>query len=209
MIYQNNLFKEDLVLLPGWATDIRVFHPLFLKKFQYNFIFPDLEDLSHPNFLVDKIFKFSEGKEINCLGWSMGSFLIMDFILKYGNQKKIKKVFLYGIRESYDKSELKKIRFYLKKNKSGYLREFYREAGLGHLLINEYCNLFDEKFLLSGLQYLEEANFPKVETFINKIDSLEITNSLDDKIAIFSKYPKIIKDKKVKEIFLTGGSHAI
>ena len=209
MIYQNNSFKEDLLLLPGWATDIRVFNPFFLKQFDYNFIYPELSDLAEPHFLLEKIFEFSKSKVINCLGWSMGSFLVMDFILKYGAEKKIKNVFLYGIRQSYNKSEIKKVRLYLKKNKNLYLREFYREAALEESLAKEYADLFEEQFLLSGLDYLEQANFPSVDTFIDKIDFLEIRNSLDDKIAIFSEYPKIMKNKKIKEIFLPGGSHAI
>ena len=77
----NRGYKENLVLVPGWATDWRIFDGLDLN---YNYI--SLIEFSPLNF-TDGLSQYLENKSINkvsMLGWSMGAFLAADFTVKYG-----------------------------------------------------------------------------------------------------------------------------
>jgi pimeloyl-ACP methyl ester carboxylesterase len=195
MIFQNNNCTESLVLIPGWATDFTVFGPNFLKQFKYNFIFPETKDLENPFLLVDKIKQFVGKDKINLLGWSMGAFLAIDYAQKYG----AKKVFLYGISQKYDLKTINEIKIFLKQNPKTYFKKFYEVSGFN------FNTCFTEAFLINGLDYLAQAEI-KFD-FLDQINSLQITNSLDDKIAIFDHYPNVPQNIKIKEIFLKDGGH--
>lgn len=180
-------FKNTIILIPGWATDYRIFTTLNLKK--YNYLLPvelcpfsfkkDLCELLNEKFL-DKILLF---------GWSMGGFLAADFALSY--PYRIDELVLLGIRKKFDSALLKEIEAKLKKNKSAYLYKFYLDCfskndkeGLiwfkKHLL-KDYIDKMELGNLLKGLDYLSAAQINPES--LTKIEKIKIFHGEEDRIA--------------------------
>lgn len=178
--------KEKIFLLPGWATDSRVFSINNNIK-RENFF---LIDYTLRNFEEQIIQNIKESDEkIIIIGWSMGAFLGYDFSLAH--PELVSKLVLVSSRKQYKKDELKLIKEYIKKGKEGFLYKFYlsfftkNEQEQLRLfrdkLLKEYIKKFDEKTLLEGLDYLFNAKL--------EIEKLEKTNEVifihgeDDKVA--------------------------
>ncbi len=74
--YTNRGFRKNLVLIPGWAADCRIFGTLDLA---YNYIFPGL---TPPDRFVCNLSDFLKrigADSVTLLGLSMGGFLSADF----------------------------------------------------------------------------------------------------------------------------------
>ncbi|MCP4482807.1 MAG: alpha/beta hydrolase [bacterium] len=213
MIYRDNNKKQDLVLIPGWATDYTIFGENFLTTFaqEYNFIFLEIKDLEQPFLVIDEIQDFLNNKrpwllkrlpskKANLLGWSMGATLAADYARKFGANK----LFLYGIRRQYPKHEIRMIKRLLNKSIPNYLNQFYKLAAADELT-KSYSHKFSLNFLMNGLEYLEKTEF-KCD-FLNKIKILKITNALDDKIATFKDFPDIPNTNRVTKFFINDAGH--
>ena len=83
----NRGFKDNLVLIPGWATDWRIFDGLDLN---YNYI--SLTEFSPSNFVggLSQYLENNSIDKVSMFGWSMGAFLAADFTVR--NQNKIKEL---------------------------------------------------------------------------------------------------------------------
>jgi pimeloyl-ACP methyl ester carboxylesterase len=151
-----------MVLLPGWATDHRIFSTLDLG---YDYIVP-LE--YSPFHFEDELSSFLDGRglrKVSLFGWSMGGFLAADFAARY--PEKVDTLLLAGMRRRYEEAGLVKIREYLRKNAKAFLYSFYSDcfsAGETHArtwfrkhLLKEYCTLFGAESLLNGIDYLSAA----------------------------------------------------
>ena len=193
----NRGFKENLVLIPGWATDWRIFDSLDLN---YNYI--SLIEFSPFNF-VDGLLKHLEDSSIDkvsMLGWSMGAFLAADFTVK--NQNKVKELYLLSIRNKYEPELLKEIKDKLMKNKTAWLYKFYRDCfsrqdpeGLSwfkKILLKDYLKEYELLKLCEGLEYLSTAELDTGS--LAKVEHLKIIHGVDDLIAPF-KEAQEIKDK--------------
>lgn len=159
--YINRHHKKDLVLLPGWATDHRIFEKLDIE---YNYIVvEDFDPLSFSGQLVG--FLQNNGfRKVSLFGWSMGGFAAADFAVK--NSYLIDEIILVGVKERYDEKGIKKVKELLNENKRAYLYKFYRECFSGpekesfkwfkdNLMI-KYLDL-ELPFLVDGLDYLAKS----------------------------------------------------
>jgi len=178
--------KKSLVLLPGWATDYRIFSGLDLN---YNYFLP----------LKTSSFASSEGllaaldKEsitrVSLFGWSMGGFQAFDFALKY--PARIEELILLSIRAQYDPAILEQIAQKIKSNKKAFLYKFYLDcfssfdtdslAWFKDNLMQDYLDNFPEQDLLYGLSYLLQARI--VPQKLSLIPKVRMFHGEQDKIA--------------------------
>lgn len=183
-------FKENLVLIPGWATDYRVFSDL---RLDYNYILPirlcafDFQE-SLKNFLGKKSID-----KISLFGWSLGGILASGFASH--NPGIINKLIILGVRNNYDRKELEGITKKLHKNKKAYLYRFYLECfsdmdkeGLSWFkknLLKKYLEELRQEDLLIGLEYLLKVKIePLLLSFLRDI---LIIHGTEDKISPFSE----------------------
>lgn len=166
-------FKNLLVLIPGWATDHRIFSSLNLD---YNY----LVTTSFCPYDFEKVLLEIIGKteKVSLFGWSLGGFLAAKFAAN--NPEKIDELILLSIRKKFDAAGLKDIEVKLKKNKKAYLYKFYRECFYGNdtedfmwfkkNLLNDYIEKIELKELLFGLDYFAKAIIhPEALTSLQKI----------------------------------------
>lgn len=193
----NRGFKDNLILIPGWATDWRIFDRLELN---YNYI--SLREFSPYNF-VDSLSHYLENNhidKISVFGWSMGSFLAADFTVK--NQSKVKELYLLSILKKYNPEVLEGIKDKLMKNKTAWLYKFYLDCfsrqdseGLKWFrkeLLKDYLKKLELSKLCEGLDYLSEAGLDL--GVLAKVGHLKIFHGLEDAIAPF-RQAYAIKDK--------------
>ncbi len=179
-------FKKNIVLIPGWATDYRIFSSLELD---YNYILP--EKLNLFGFNADLLQLLNKKSIDNALlfGWSLGGFLAVEFALK--NPERVDEVILLGIRKRFDSKKLEEVKRKIKKNKKAYLYKFYLEcfsdaekeelAWFRKYLLRDYLRQMKLEDLISGLDY-----FSKVHIDLEPLASIKrliFFHGLDDKIA--------------------------
>jgi pimeloyl-ACP methyl ester carboxylesterase len=151
--------RDTVVLIPGWATDYRIFDALDIE---YNYLVP--LDYS-PDVFGDgfaQALKENGLKKVSLLGWSMGGFVACDLLARY--RELVKDVYLVSVRRRYDKNNNEMIKTVLAKNKKGFLHTFYadcfadRDRNIYHQmkagLLKEYRDNLDLDRLLDGLDYL-------------------------------------------------------
>lgn len=195
--FLNRGFKKNLVLIPGWAFDYRIFSSLDLN---YNYLIP--AKISLPNFakdLSERLDKLSFEK-ISLFGWSLGGFLAQDFALKYPDRTE--ELFLLSIRRSFPQGIVEEIKTKLKKDKRAYLYKFYLECfsvfdkeSLGWFkknLLKDYLDKMQIRNLLAGLNYLSSAKAEPLS--LGKIKRIRIFHGRHDAIAPFLE-AKQIKSK--------------
>src|SRR5512135_1893728 len=119
----NRGFKENMVLVPGWATDSRIFSALDLHA---NYLLPTSIQPFHFKEDLRAFLDAQSIDKVSLFGWSSGGFLATDFALE--NSSRIEELILVSIRRSYPVLALKKIRGYLEKNRRAYLYKFYLEC---------------------------------------------------------------------------------
>src|SRR3989338_10238336 len=119
----NRGFKDTIVLVPGWATDYRIFYNLDLN---YNYLLPvDFSPAGFADSLSEFLDTLSIGR-VSLFGWSQGGFLASDFASH--NAGKINELVLAGIRKRYDCKALEEIKLKLTKNKKAFLYKFYLDC---------------------------------------------------------------------------------
>lgn len=183
-------FKSFLVLIPGWATDFRIFNTLNLD---YNYLVPVKFEPSNFNAGLTKILNKESIKRISLFGWSLGGFLAQEFALN--NHKLIEELLLVSIRRRYEPGALEKIKSRLFKNKKAFLYKFYLEcfsdndlealAWFKNSLLEDYCRGMELNYLLSGLDYLSRVEL-KIDS-LGRIKKLRIFHGRKDAIAPFKE----------------------
>lgn len=152
-------FQRSLVLLPGWASDQRIFTGLNLD---YNYL--KAESFNPFNFkeaLLDELDALGIEK-VSLFGWSQGGFAAAEFAGQY--PQRVDELILVGVKSMYDKQILKALEIKLKKNTKAYLYKFYLEcfsqedkaslAWFRKHLLRDYVNDFTFDELKLGLDYL-------------------------------------------------------
>lgn len=209
--FWNRGFKNTLVLIPGWATDFRIFNSLDLsynyllttKLYHFNFNYALLEKLDREN--LDKVSIF---------GFSLGGFLASDFASKFPDR--ITELILVSIRKTYNSKELKDIQSQLNKNKRAYLYKFYincfsraDQEGINWFkehLLKQYINEMDTKELIWGLDYLASHSIQPHS--LGKIQKIKIFHSSDDIIAALDESLQIKSElPQVQFIYLENLGH--
>lgn len=167
--FYDKSFQKTLVLLPGWASDYRIFSGLNLD---YNYL--RAEQFNPFNFKEELIKNLDtlEIKKVSLFGWSQGGFAAAEFAGQY--PQRVDELALLGVKSRYDAEILKGLEIKLKKNSKAYLYKFYLECfsqedrlALGWFrkyLLKDYINGFTFDELKLGLDYLSTA-FLNVESF--------------------------------------------
>ncbi len=176
--------KKTILLIPGWATDCRIFDSLNLK---FNYLLPlDFFPLTFENSVLNTLEEKGIEK-ISLLGWSLGGFLAAEFASKH--PKLVEELVLVSIRKKYKKEDIEEIGELLKKSKKGYLYKFYgqcfsKKTSLSWFkknLLKSYCERFDLEYLLKTLDYLEKSWINTQE--LSGIGRIKIIHGENDKIA--------------------------
>lgn len=182
-------FGKAMALLPGWATDHRIFSRLELD---YNYLVMQNPGVSFFVQDLNNALRENRIEKISLFGYSMGGFLALDFAEKYPG--KIEELNLVGIRKKYREDELDGVRRNLEKNKRAFLTGFYRDCfsdlDEGRLwfkngLLRSYIEEMPLDELLDGLDYLQGASIrPEA---INTLGNVRIFHGEEDRIAPFEE----------------------
>jgi len=182
----NRGFKEALVLIPGWATDWRIFDGLELD---YNYLLPIKLDTADFNQALFSRMEQLKINKVSLLGFSLGGFLATEFASAY--PEKIAKLILLGVRKCYDPQLLENIKREIRLAPRPWLYKLYlncfskadtsgREWFKRNLLKNYLGELNSDK-LIRGLDYL--AGHPLNLEILKRIEDLRIFHGGDDLIA--------------------------
>jgi len=202
-------FKDTMVLVPGWATDYRIFNALDLD---YNYLLPialnpfDFKD-SLAGFL-----KASSIDRVSLFGWSQGGFIASGFASD--NPEKIDELILSSMRRRYDKKVLEDIGFKVKKNKRAFLYRFYLDCfspgdnpGLVWFkenLLKQYMDTMSVECLMEGLEYLSNAQM-KHES-LSGVRKIRIFHGAEDRIAPLEEALEIKSSLARAEFICMNGS---
>jgi len=179
-------FKDIMILVPGWATDYRIFNTLDLN---YNYLLPiDLNPFDFKDRLSEFL-KASSIDHVSLFGWSQGGFIASGFASD--NPGKIDELILSSIRKRYDKKFLEDIGFKVKKNKRAFLYKFYLDCfspgdnpGLDWFkenLLKQYLDDMSVECLIEGLEYLSNAEMNHGS--LSGVRKIRIFHGAEDRIA--------------------------
>lgn len=207
----NRGFNETLALVPGWASDYRIFNALDLN---YNYLLP----AEYYPFNFEKDLKAALDDEcidrVSLFGWSMGGFLASDFASK--NPERVNELILVSVQKRFSAQLLEDIKRKLNENKRAFLYKLYfncfskeDEEGLNwfkeHLLM-VYLNELKLGGLLLGLDYLLQAKIDPVS--LSGIKKIRIFHGEQDKIASFDAAQQIkVELPQAEFIGLAGIGH--
>lgn len=179
-------FKKSILLIPGWATDWRIFERLDIP---FNYLF--LPEEASPGDFEKAFNRFSDKIKppaIDLLGWSMGGFIAAGLISKYPLM--FDKVILVSMRQRYDRDDIEHIRDYLRRSARAYLYRFYGElfsddeqehkVWFKDSLFKKYTEDAGALYLFEGLDYLAKA---QLNTDILNSPNIMLVHGEDDKIA--------------------------
>jgi len=176
--------EKTVLLIPGWATDYRIFDSLNLK---FNYLLPlDFSPITFENSILNALEEKGIEK-ISLLGWSLGGFLAAEFASKHPDL--VQELILVSIRKKYQEEEIAGVKELLEKSRKGYLYKFYgqcfsKKTSLSRFkknLLKTYCEKFDLEYLLKTLDYLEKAIINTQE--LSGIERIKIIHGDSDKIA--------------------------
>ncbi len=179
-------FKETLVLIPGWATDYRIFSG---QDLDYNYLLPvKFHPFEFEKELSGALEKIPAGK-ISLFGWSLGGFLASGFALN--NPGKVNELILLSVCHRFDPIALKEIKQKIAKNRKAYLYKFYLDCFSDNdteaftwfkkYLLKDYLKGMELENLISGLDYFLQASI-NAES-LKKIGKVRIFHGGKDKIA--------------------------
>lgn len=176
--------QKTILLIPGWATDYRIFNSLNLE---FNYLLPlDFSPFTFESSILNALGE--QGLEkISLLGWSLGGFLAAELSAKYPNL--VEELILVSIRKKYKEAEIARIKELLKKSKKGYLYKFYGQCFSKKIslswfkenLLKTYCQQFELEYLLKTLDYLEKS---QIDTqALSMIKRVKLIHGESDRIA--------------------------
>jgi len=157
--------ERTLFLLPGWATDYRVFTRLDVP---FNYLLPKNNKVPDVVVSLMKYCQRHGRQKVSLLGWSAGGYAAAGFIKAWPEM--VEHCYLVGMREHYDKLELELMAQQLQKNCRTRLRRFYRDCfgpnsdeswrWFKQELMPEYLRTFTRPVLQCGLEALAIAALP-------------------------------------------------
>ena len=206
-------FKDVLLLIPGWATDYRIFSSLDLN---YNYLLP--VNFSCTNFAKDLSGELDKRgiEKIFILGWSLGGFLAYDFALE--NPERVKGLSLLSICRGFNQAILENARSGIKRNKRAFLYKFYLDGfsksdreGVNwfrNYLLNDYLQGMESQQLLAGLDYLYRARI--IPESLARIKGVRVYHGEDDLIVPLKEACQVSPFlEKGAFICLSGLGHAL
>ena len=174
---------RSIALVPGWATDYRIFGSL---NIDFNYILPiDFSPLKFENDLLNFMAEEDIDK-ISLFGCSLGGFVAARFASSH--KEMIDELILTGIRKSYSDEEISETKDRLDKNRKGRLYKFYSQSfhkkeqiECFKGLIKEYCSDMGRDYLFEGLDYLRGSKIDPES--LKDIKNIRIIHGAYDKIA--------------------------
>ena len=182
----------SMALVPGWASDHRIFTTLDLK---FNYLVP----VQFSPFTFEEAFlrelKENNISKVSIFGWSLGGFVASDFASRHKDM--VDEVVLVSVRKKYKIEALAEIRKHLKRSKRGYLYKFYNQCFSGkdnanwfkENLLKAYCRELDLGYLLEGLDYL--GNVELSPECLNDISKVTIIHGGADQIAPIAEATRV------------------
>lgn len=209
----NRGFKDSIVLIPGWATDYRVFSSLSLY---YNYIVAkQFNPFDFNGRLLQALSREPVGR-VSLFGWSLGAFIAVEFALN--NKDRVDEVILLGVRDKYEPAVLEEVKQKIVKNRKAYLFKFYhdcfsdtRKEGLKwfrEYLLKDYLDTIQAEDLMRGLDYFSKA---KINTeSLKLIRKIRIFHGLEDKIAPVNRAKEMKRlSPGLEFIFIPDSGHAV
>ena len=155
-----------MVLLPGWATDGRLFDGIFPGVAAVRSCGP-----LRPEGFPDRLAAFLDGAvrgPVTVVGWSLGGFLAAEFAKRH--PARVRRLLLIGVRRRYPAAEVEAVRAALLRGRRACLSDFYARCFFPSRmreyrafrggLQEDYLREMDEAGLLEGLSFLAENDFP-------------------------------------------------
>ncbi|MGB2630545.1 MAG: alpha/beta hydrolase [Candidatus Omnitrophota bacterium] len=156
--------KRLAVLISGWAMDGRIFDKLDIN---YNYLVP--MEVTAENFFekLEETLLALNQKTI-LIGWSFGGLLAAHFTVTFPEM--VEKAIFVSVKENYSQSEIDKMKEYLERNKTMYLKGFYRKCFSGQTdderkwftskILDKYLKEMDTEMLNSQLDFLKFNYLP-------------------------------------------------
>lgn len=174
---------DSVALIPGWATDYRIFNSLELA---FNYLVPiRLSPHTFEQALLTAL-EDNNLSKISLFGWSMGGFLAYEFAVR--NLSLVDELILVGIRWKYKKEEINEVEHALKARKKGYLNRFFNDCFYAnHIteskkeLLKEYCRDMELDYLINTLDYLSKTEIKP--DLLQQIQKITIIHGEKDRIA--------------------------
>lgn len=205
--YLDRGYQRTLLLVPGWASDHRIFDSLNLR---FNYLLPlNFSPFTFECAAVDFLEK-QEVKRVSLFGWSLGGFLAADFAAKHPFLTR--ELILVSIRKSYKEEEISRIKELIKRSKKGYLYKFYSQCFFDGLslsrfkrdLFKDYCRKFDTEQLIRTLDYLATA---KINTRgLSGLEKIKIIHGEGDRIAPVNEAREIQRNIAGSQLIITKNS---
>ena len=177
-------YRDWIVLIPGWASDYRIFRTLDLS---FNYLLP--MNFSPSRFEKDflRFLRKNNIKNISMFGWSLGGFVAADFSSRH--KDRIDELILVAIRKKYRPEEIEFVRQYLIRDRQRYLNRFYMQCfsekrymdWFKKNLFKDYSRRFSLDYLLQTLEYLKYAEIKA--DMLKGIKRLKIIHGKLDRIA--------------------------
>jgi len=187
--YLDRGFKEAMVLIPGWATDEKIFKNLDLD---YNYILAKSSSIPGFNLRLQNFFLKNLRQKVSLFGSSLGGFLAVNFAAK--NPSLVNELILVGVRRKYPAQILAIAREQLTKNKPAFLYAFFQQCfsrseqaeflDFKQNLMPDFIKEISTEELCWGLDYLtkQEINLktlsaiPKIRIFHGRQDAIAPIN---------------------------------
>lgn len=151
-------------MIPGWATDYRIFSTLDLP---YNYLLPlEFSPLDFKRELQQELDKQRIAK-ISLLGWSMGAFLAAEFASL--NTDITEELILLSIRGQFIPDTLRETKEKLKVNQRAWLYKFYLNCFTP--ADADGCSWFKKNLLKT---YLDEMKLKDLSEGLNYLASVRI-----------------------------------
>ena len=197
---------RTLLLLPGWATDERVFGG----------VGAGFDRLLPPGFVtgpeVESGCERLDGAAV-VVGWSLGGFAAADFAARHADS--VEKLVLIGVRRRYPREEIERVRRALTADREACLRRFYRECFLPAQredfrrfraeLMPVYLDEMGTERLQEGLDYLEWAEIDPAALPAGKT---VIVHGADDAVAPVEEARTLAAEAGVELRVVDGAGHA-
>lgn len=200
-----------MVLLPGWATDGRIFEGVFTGVTAVRT--GPLRPEGFSRRLAAFLDRTSRGP-VTVVGWSLGGFLAAEFAREYPDR--VRRVVLVGIRREYPEEDVKAVLRSLSADPAGCLSGFYAQCfypsqipayrRFRSVLQAAYLREMDGGALREGLSYLAEA---KLSGETLPACPVAIVHGEKDVVAPFAEAERLAREGgNVTFHPLPGGAHA-
>jgi len=216
-------YGRKAVLIPGWATDGRIFGRL---NIDYDYKVVNMINLD--TFYEDLAAQSLNPQTDIVIGWSFGGVLASHFAYKHPDC--VKKLILVGVRMNYRQSDMYEMREYLSSKGMKYLPAFYRKCFAGQdksdwkwfseELLDSYSKgIYETGELDRFLEYMEMNPIPIPTADLTKF-GVDVTfvygdgdhiAGVDEEYSAQRLFPgkTYIIDKAGHAVFLNGGFEKI